>query len=211
MRQNGIRWRHSRTSRVSFRSRRRAVSPIIATILLVAITVVLAAVLYVLISGLTHGPGTRPIGSALALGSPAAGTCWAAGVTNHVCGTAGDRVFNLTIQESAGVTLGDVLLEVKTSAGSVFKNTLTAGFAVMPIKGIVPVAYYTFVAGAGLAMSSTFTAGAGYSSSSPVSTTMYIVVGTGTPASSWTPNQGNYVVAYGTGHFSGTTAGTVLP
>ena len=40
------------------KAQKRAVSPIIATILLVAITVVLAAVLYVLISGLTHGPGS---------------------------------------------------------------------------------------------------------------------------------------------------------
>ena len=71
------------------KARKRAVSPIIATILLVAITVVLAAVLYVLISGLTHGPGNAPIGSAFAagnavagnnLGSGAASTC-AAGTT----------------------------------------------------------------------------------------------------------------------------------
>src|SRR6266545_6390688 len=38
-----------------------AVSPVIATILMVAITVVLAAVLYVMVSGLLVGPGaTRP-------------------------------------------------------------------------------------------------------------------------------------------------------
>ncbi len=39
-----------------------AVSPVIATILMVAITVVLAAVLYVMVSGLLTGPGTqRPV------------------------------------------------------------------------------------------------------------------------------------------------------
>src|SRR5438093_11212609 len=37
-----------------------AVSPVIATILMVAITVVLAAVLYVMVSGLLTGPGTGP-------------------------------------------------------------------------------------------------------------------------------------------------------
>ncbi len=37
-----------------------AVSPVIATILMVAITVVLAAVLYVMVSGLITGPGTTP-------------------------------------------------------------------------------------------------------------------------------------------------------
>ncbi len=38
----------------------RAVSPVIATILMVAITVVLAAVLYVMVSGLIAGPGGGP-------------------------------------------------------------------------------------------------------------------------------------------------------
>ncbi|HKZ98518.1 MAG TPA: type IV pilin N-terminal domain-containing protein [Thermoplasmata archaeon] len=38
----------------------QAVSPVIATILMVAITVVLAAVLYVMVSGLLVGPGTGP-------------------------------------------------------------------------------------------------------------------------------------------------------
>jgi flagellin-like protein len=38
-----------------------AVSPVIATILMVAITVVLAAVLYVMVSGLIGGPGTTPV------------------------------------------------------------------------------------------------------------------------------------------------------
>ena len=37
-----------------------AVSPVIATILMVAITVVLAAVLYVMVSGLISGPGAAP-------------------------------------------------------------------------------------------------------------------------------------------------------
>src|SRR5437870_6643758 len=37
-----------------------AVSPVIATILMVAITVVLAAVLYVMVSGLITGPGGTP-------------------------------------------------------------------------------------------------------------------------------------------------------
>ncbi len=40
----------------------RAVSPVIATILMVAITVVLAAVLYVMVSGLISGPtSTKPV------------------------------------------------------------------------------------------------------------------------------------------------------
>jgi len=52
------------------KGRKRGVSPIIATILLVAITVVLAAVLYVLISGLTHGTGSAPLGTNFSWGTP---------------------------------------------------------------------------------------------------------------------------------------------
>jgi flagellin-like protein len=46
--------------RTIIRKDERAVSPVIATILMVAITVVLAAVLYVMVSGLLVGPGTGP-------------------------------------------------------------------------------------------------------------------------------------------------------
>ncbi len=49
-----------RMRRALGRKSKRAVSPIIATILLVAITVVLAAVLYVLVSGLTRTGASTP-------------------------------------------------------------------------------------------------------------------------------------------------------
>jgi flagellin-like protein len=52
------------------KARKRGVSPIIATILLVAITVVLAAVLYVLVSGLVHGTGSPLLGSEFTWGTP---------------------------------------------------------------------------------------------------------------------------------------------
>lgn len=48
-----------RTTR-AIRRDTEAVSPVIATILMVAITVVLAAVLYVMVSGLVTGPGGTP-------------------------------------------------------------------------------------------------------------------------------------------------------
>ncbi|MGC8656610.1 MAG: archaellin/type IV pilin N-terminal domain-containing protein, partial [Thermoplasmata archaeon] len=38
--------------------KKKGVSPVIATILMVAITVVLAGVLYVMVMGLMHGPGS---------------------------------------------------------------------------------------------------------------------------------------------------------
>jgi hypothetical protein len=172
--------------------------------------VVLAAVLYVLVSGLVHGPGATPIGSAFAVGHPSGGKCWAAGVTNHVCGVGGNQLWNLSIDQST-VTVGSVLLEVKSSSGAVFKNMLAAGFALMPITGIVPIAYYSFAAGAGLAMTKPFTISPGYSSSTPITTTMYLVIGTGTPSMNWSPGQGNYVDAVGIGSFSGSTSAEVLP
>jgi len=67
-------------SRVTTEARRwrkkgkRGVSPIIATILLVAITVVLAAVLYILISGLTGSSGSKPYTVGFGTGNPSAGT-----------------------------------------------------------------------------------------------------------------------------------------
>jgi len=61
------------------KNRKRGVSPIIATILLVAITVVLAAVLYVLVSGLTHSGVSTPysVGFTTPTASnPASNTYW---------------------------------------------------------------------------------------------------------------------------------------
>jgi flagellin-like protein len=208
--------KHPRTLTLAERTRRyrrsrAGVSPIIATILLVAITVVLAAVLYVLISGLTHGPGSTPIGAAFEIANPTAGKCWAAGVTNHICGATGNQIYNLTIEVSNSVTLGDVLFEVKTAAGSVYKNSLTAAFSVLQVGASTPVAYYSFAASAGLAMTKTFTISAGYSTSTPITTAMYVVIGTGTASSSWSPGQGNYVTVLGTNHYSGVSAGQTLP
>jgi flagellin-like protein len=206
-------WERARrgANRWTHRSRRRAVSPIIATILLVAITVVLASVLYVLVAGLTHGTVTPPIEESFLISTPLAGQCWTAGVTNHICGTKGDQLFNLTVQLATSVTFGDILLEVKTPANSVYKNTLAAGFAIMQAGVATPVAYYSIAASAGLAMTKSFTLGAGYSLSSRITTSMWVVVGTGTAATSWTPGQGNFVTVLGTGHFSGSTSGQVLP
>ena len=68
------------------KSRKRAVSPIIATILLVAITVVLAAVLYVLIAGLTHGPGSTPLGTAFGWGTGSNATSVASSTCNAANG-----------------------------------------------------------------------------------------------------------------------------
>ncbi len=90
---------------------KRGVSPIIATILLVAITVVLAAVLYVLISGLTGGGTSTPYSLQMSnegQSTPAAGTDFitlainpTSGLTTGLFGLKVTNVLNLGV--AAGV------------------------------------------------------------------------------------------------------------
>jgi flagellin-like protein len=83
---------------------RRGVSPIIATILLVAITVVLAAVLYILISGLTGGSSSKPYTVGFGQGQPS---------TN---GTATYETFSLSVTND--LNTGLFALKITTPAGS---------------------------------------------------------------------------------------------
>ena len=98
------------------KARQRAVSPIIATILLVAITVVLAAVLYVLISGLTHGPSSAPLGTNFSWGSPVNTT----GVASTGCGsTSATHSFCYSIEiAGSSVTTSNFILALRNSAGA---------------------------------------------------------------------------------------------
>jgi flagellin-like protein len=191
------------------KARKRAVSPIIATILLVAITVVLAAVLYVLISGLTHGPGSTPIGSAFAVGNPTETTCTAAQVTAHQCATSGDELVTFTIEQST-ITMGSVLFEVKAPAGTAYANAGAGQIAIMPLTGTTPVGYFAVPAG-GLAQTSSFTFTGTFSSSTPISTTYSLTIDMGTLATAWTPGAGNYVIGLGVGSYSGTTSAVTIP
>jgi flagellin-like protein len=209
------------------KARKRAVSPIIATILLVAITVVLAAVLYVLISGLTHGPGSTPIGSAFTAGNPVGSTCVAgagAGGAAPAVATAaalgfscitGHYVYTLTVEQST-VSFGSILCEVKTAGGGVYGNAAAGSFSVLNIAGAV-VATEPLAAAAGLAMPVTWTA---YSAAQASNTVAYtnsvsltslftIVIDTGSTTA--TTGQGLSYVALGTGSFSGTTGALALP
>jgi len=200
------------------KARKRAVSPIIATILLVAITVVLAAVLYVLISGLTHGPGSTPIGSAFTAGNPVASQC-PTGDTFAANGClAGNYIYTLTI-ESSTVSFGSVLFEVKTSSGAVAATlTKAGGFSILTIGGAVA-AQTSIAAASGLAMGATWTTysttaglcgGSATCSTSSSLTNLYtVVIDMGSVTS--TTGQGYTFVALGTGSYSGTTSPLSLP
>jgi FlaG/FlaF family flagellin (archaellin) len=76
--------------------------------LLVAITVVLAAVLYILISGLTKGPGNTPLGTALALGNP----------TTAANGTG--FIYRFSIQSAGGgLIYSNLNFQVQTATGTI--------------------------------------------------------------------------------------------
>ena len=191
------------------KARKRGVSPIIATILLVAITVVLAAVLYVLISGLTGGGvGSKPIGTAFTVGAPLLSGP-AVAVTgcalNHYC-------YTVTV-ESSTVNFGNVLFEVKTSAGAIAVATVAGSFTVLGIAGGAA-ASATVAAASGMAMTASFATFGNFcgptqttacSSSSPLTNLYTIVVDLGVTAAS-PAGTGLTFVTLGNGGFTGTTS-----
>ncbi len=202
------------------RKNRRAVSPIIATILLVAITVVLAAVLYILISQYTKSGGSVTIGSALAIGSSNDGT----GTVNY---------YNMTV-ESAGstLTMSSFIFEIRSPTGAITTvGSTVAGVAItkLYIQLVSPTLSYaaTYCVAAGEAAPPagpacpTTGGGVGWSygsgctspafttacSSTSTMTTQYtfsVQVGPTTVSLS-----GYSLVALGQGSFSGTTSGTI--
>ena len=102
------------------KARKRGVSPIIATILLVAITVVLAAVLYVLISSLTTGgANTVPIGTTLSLGAPQQST------SATQCGTTigAGECYTISIQTAgSSATTGNIHFPVQRGGAPITKQ-----------------------------------------------------------------------------------------
>jgi archaeal type IV pilus assembly protein PilA len=95
-------------------SRKRGVSPIIATILLVAITVVLAAVLYVLVSGLTKSGASTPY----TLGMQSTG-----GATGS-----GNAYYDpLALVPTSGLTTSMVGLSISAAGGSTYGVGAVAG------------------------------------------------------------------------------------
>src|SRR2546428_11549084 len=79
----------------------QAVSPVIATILMVAITVVLAAVLYVMVSGLISGPGGTPTAWGVNIGRAGDQSNWTLTFPAVPSSPATSSVF-ITIPNAAG-------------------------------------------------------------------------------------------------------------
>ena len=166
------------------KARKRGVSPIIATILLVAITVVLAAVLYVLISGLTRGPGNTPLGTAIGFGpatpthsttAPSTGC-----PTNAYC-------YTVSIASASGVTSSDLQFKATDASGA-------------PATALVNV---TLVGLSGSALALWTGAGGSASATIAITTADYFVVDMGTSSVS---GLGDSLVALGVGSYSGSVS-----
>ena len=132
------------------KARKRGVSPIIATILLVAITVVLAAVLYVLISGLTTGgANTVPIGTAFSFGKATQasntncaagdknpGSCYTIAVSSTGSSATTANIHWGVLAAGAGVAFTKVfLVDVSGNVLATYAGTTwTAGTATLPVS-----------------------------------------------------------------------------
>ncbi len=168
------------------KAHKRGVSPIIATILLVAITVVLAAVLYVLISGLTKGPGSTPIGSAFGFGtaqqtsSAPTGTC----VAGHICYSVG------IASSSSSVTTSSVSFALQ-AAGS---GTSFSSVSIVSLTGTA-IAIFNATSGTWTGLNS---------NALPItfSSTQTLILDSGRTTTSIA---GDNLVAAGTGSLQGTT------
>jgi flagellin-like protein len=190
---------------------KRGVSPIIATILLVAITVVLAAVLYILIQQYTkNGSNGSPLGTAFAFS------------TSTDAASAANNYYNMTIEQaSSALNFADLQFQLKNPGGSV----VTAAIAVSILNpaGLLEASYClgTITPVAGMATACTgqgtwvyegahctapaFTSAC--SSTSVLSTSSFIsVADTAATSGSLT---GYTLYALGLGAFSGSVSGPI--
>jgi flagellin-like protein len=192
--------RQTPTGRPPNRRRLRAVSPVIATILLVAIVVVLAAVLYVVVGGLARTSVKDPLGSELYVG-PAAQVIGTAR-TSTFC-QSGHFCYSIPIDEvGQGISFGDVSFEVRSPSGSV--HVVTQNFAQLSIvndKNGVD-AYSKVAKNGAFEVTGWQKFGAGTTASTPLSNlqTIWLQFGN-TKASPF--GQGNSVEVLGEGPFSG--------
>jgi flagellin-like protein len=91
---------------VHLRQNKNAVSPVIGTILMVAITVVLAAVLYVMVTGLVTSPGQQKPTVTLSAGQ------WSGGA----------NVISITSAPSTPITASDLSFQIVAANGTFWFN-----------------------------------------------------------------------------------------
>jgi flagellin-like protein len=183
---------------------KRGVSPIIATILLVAITVVLAAVLYILISGFTKGPGNTPLGTAFAYGSPAQTSNAQAATFCAVQTAISDYCENLPVGSAGGgITAAALSFSIRDSSGNVIAFTHGTPSVQLESAGGASLATYSFT-------SQSWTSGG----TTGLSTTQTLVLDTGCTVSGanvCSPSvTGLVMLALGVGSYSGSVQVTLV-
>ena len=186
------------------KARKRGVSPIIATILLVAITVVLAAVLYVLISGLTHGTGSAPLGTNFSWGTPVNAT----GITTLGCATTTYYCYTIEIAGAGGgLSVSNFILSLRNTVGSTIAwpaSFTAAGASIELISPTSVTAIATYAASSSswtVTAGATGTVGAGYS---------IVLYGGGHAEGGGYGLLSYELVAVGTSGFSGTVPSSVF-
>jgi archaeal type IV pilus assembly protein PilA len=186
------------------RKNKRGVSPIIATILLVAITVVLAAVLYILISGFTKGPGNTPLGTAYTFGSASQTSNTAAPTFCAAVAGVSDWCDNLPVGSAGGgITASSLNFAIRDVNGNPVSFTHGTPSIQLESASGTSVGTYSFA-------TASWTAGG----TTSLSTSQIIVLDTGCTVSgadlcSPIPT-GEVLVALGVGSYSGQVQVTLL-
>ncbi|OGS51024.1 MAG: hypothetical protein A3K65_05920 [Euryarchaeota archaeon RBG_16_68_12] len=111
-----------------------AVSPVIATILMVAITVVLAAVLYVMVSGLLTGPGTGPRAMGVSIRATPDGTNWSVEIQTTPSGELPATTYVLIRNSQGVITLSRTAFSVLTWSAhkAIYQDATTTAAELRP-------------------------------------------------------------------------------
>ena len=181
----GVRRRAGDLRLLTHRRDRRAVSPIIATILLVAITVVLAAVLYVFLIPLVSHV-TTPLSGNLAWG---VATCYGpmAGCTNpgpNSTGCLGDvTCWVVPITTASGSAPSPSSLEIYVE-NQLSQTVSTSGWNFSILTSTVPPGIVSYAPGSVAGLSGPgWTATSPYTTGSPLTTVMKLWIDVGAPTS----------------------------
>jgi len=167
------------------KARKRGVSPIIATILLVAITVVLAAVLYVLISGLTHGVGSAQLSTAFGWDPSVndTGTATTGCTTGHYC-------YSIEVLTASSLTTAAMTFALHTAVGGPAGFPSGTAISLVTSSNAVAATYST--------TTNTWSA-----SNVAVTAAEYVVTDSGVTTTHTNGLLGLVFVAVGSGSFSG--------
>jgi len=193
--------------RRGLRGWRSAVSPIIATILLVTIAVVLAAVVYLLVEDEARASLAVPIGTELVAG-PAAPVTVGTAASNPFCEKS-HYCYSIPIDEAGGgLAIGDLNLRVLASTGS--PHIVSKNYAMISIVDL----RNTVLASTQISKNTAFvvtdwqTYAAGDSVATPVSDQQVIWVQFGNTAAS-PSHQGYSLEIDGVGAFTGSISVTL--